>query len=465
VGLISYLDDIVKELHNTSLVKNGFWIMKSIINYPRAILADYKNNAYPDRKQDAVFLTASTHRQLNINGKYYDKNAGPFVGILFEKGLNSFTLEEGYRGDYRYPRYNKTMFIPPIFYYHAVKAILLKKIEPHLHSKLRKFAEFISYLEENTSELNHRIIYSLIQRVYLIRSWSEYFKKILNKVRPKIGFVVCYYGPIGMAFILACKESGVISIDIQHGQQGEYNIAYGKWNKIPENGFEVLPNYFWCWGKEEVSAIESWNHKTKNHRAIIGGNLLVNEFLNNESRLSKYYEIKIKNKVQSGKKNILLSLQLVHGLTDLFINAINSSPDNWFWWIRLHPDMKTNKKEVQKKLHLLRTKNWNISDATNLPLYALLKYMDVHVTSWSAVVLEAEMFGISSITTYPVGRDYFHKQISNTIVVEAYNLQDLIYAIDIQINNKKKIAIQQTTACIWDQILGNINYARQHPHP
>ena len=95
-----------------------------------------------------------------------------------------------------------------------------------------------------------------------------------------MGFVVTYYGSIGMAFDLACREFGIPSFDIQHGVQGSLHAAYGRWLRLPVNGYELLPSFFLCWSQKEKSVIEEWSNKfSKWHRPLVHGNLYLDMLL------------------------------------------------------------------------------------------------------------------------------------------------------------------------------------------
>ena len=57
----------------------------------------------------------------------------------------------------------------------------------------------------------------------------------------------------------------------------EICIAYGRWNKLPEAGYELLPKFFWVWSEVEAQAIDNWNRIVKQwHQPYIGGNPWLN---------------------------------------------------------------------------------------------------------------------------------------------------------------------------------------------
>jgi transcriptional regulator with AAA-type ATPase domain len=150
----------------------------------------------------------------------------------------------------------------------------------------------------------------------------------------------------------------------------------------------------------------------------------------------------------------LVSLQPVNGLSPLLVGAMKKAPDNWFWWIRMHPDMRSKRMKVHRLLQSLHRDNWSLFEATDLPLYSLLKVMDVHITEYSAVVLEAEMFGISSIITHPLGRDFFQRQIQRRMVFEAYHLEDLLSKIEE--TSRRRTPVMEEEKSHADELLAGL---------
>jgi sugar phosphate isomerase/epimerase len=82
-------------------------------------------------------------------------------------------------------------------------------------------------------------------------------------------------------------------------------------------------------------------------------------------------------------------------------DLIRESPSAWRWWLRLHPCRLHEREEIRSVLTERGLHNVLLDQATDLPLYALLRHMDVHLTEWSSVLLEAESFGVPSVVTHP----------------------------------------------------------------
>ena len=94
------------------------------------------------------------------------------------------------------------------------------------------------------------------------------------------------------------------------------------------------------------------------------------------------------------------------------MNVIKRSPPSWFWWIRIHPHQIKFKPAIKKLLYEYGIVNFNIDDATDLPLYALLRNIDFHLTCTASVVIEAAEFRVPSVFVSKEGIDLFAKQIA-----------------------------------------------------
>jgi hypothetical protein len=124
--------------------------------------------------------------------------------------------------------------------------------------------------------------------VLRIKKLSAYWEKKLSKVQPELVFIVTYYNYIGMSLNLACHRLGIHTIDIQHGVQGNYHVAYGRWYKVPSDGYQLLPYYFWVWSQDEKDVINRWSSSiNKKHIPIVGGNNWINMWKDNENPIVK----------------------------------------------------------------------------------------------------------------------------------------------------------------------------------
>ena len=439
------LNKILQKISKVLTVFQGF--LKFIIAY----FIDFKHNHKNQDSIDIVFLSHSICR-CKLNNYWYDRHCDPFRDSLKILNLNSLTLEYIPFQEYRVPRYQSSTFIQHsidfITLISYIKVFFLK--QKNLTKKLENYEGFALFLLKKN--INIRKIVNLDVQVILIRHLADFFKKKLIKFKPVICFLVNYYGAMGMAFNLACRELDIISIDIQHGLQGEVHPAYASWSKLPLDGYELLPSRFWCWSNDEANVINQWSKKISfKHHAIVGGNLWLNMWQEQNNSLINIYDKKIlelKNS-QSNAIHILFTLQPRKDLflADWILKVIKESPNSWNWWIRLHPGMSSDRKKISQLLKKCQPANIELNHTTDLPLLALLRHIDVHITHCSSTVIETESFGVPSIVTHIDGTESFPNQIASGVAIPAYTTEELFAAIPIQAQKKIEINYKKPRSC------------------
>ncbi|MCG6167597.1 hypothetical protein LFX25_07145 [Leptospira sp. FAT2] len=445
LGFLTYLDDISKAYHNTNLLRNLLWVMKDFFLYFFSVLMDMRKNSSIKERTDIVFLTSSTTRIKTPDGHFYDRLMDPYLETLTRKNLPIHTFEIGYRGDYRIPRKYSSEFLSPFFNILAFASMFFgrKKIEDKIKT-FPKFEEFVRFIEEQNLDINRDSILQLMKRVNLIRSWATHFKKKLVKIQPKLGFLMACYGPMGMAYILACHECNVLTVDIQHGVAGDFHPGYGRWTKFPKSQkYELLPDYFWSWDQEDADSIKKWNKFTE-HKSILGGNFFLEIFKANSSDIVYQYEKLFLKIVSAQKKNILVTLQPHSGLTPVTRALMKESAEDWFWWIRLHPDMKNLHAEISKDVSsIIKNGNWDVENASTLPLYTILRFADIHITDSSAVVKEAAKFDVPSIIENKWGKDHFRTEIKLGIAKQLSDISKIQSIFNNTLYKGKRLKIDK----------------------
>ncbi|HLP10792.1 MAG TPA: hypothetical protein VK177_02610 [Flavobacteriales bacterium] len=290
-------------------------------------------------------------------------------------------------------------------------------------SSLNSYSDFIEELGVLVPDLklNDISVTGLEKRFLQFSKMTDYFSDILERNKTKIVFVVCYYEFKAMALCCAARSKKIPVVDIQHGLQGSYHAAYGSWESFPVEGYKTMPSLFWCWNEEDAAVINQWASRTNNfHVAFKGGDPWLNMWKSRASKFVADYDIKIE-KLQRNQKNPFNIIFTAQPIDDAFpstlVEAINSSPKNWIWWIRLHPRQMETVEQVKMLLNTSINKNVIIEEATSLPLPALLRNMHVNITKWSSVVLEASTMGIPSIVLHQNGVDIYSSLFNQGKVV------------------------------------------------
>ncbi len=444
------LEDITKEnIRRKNTLQKVCYVTRAVSSYLKAYFLDFRHNVRPNNN-DAVFLNHTTCRLFSVEGGVYDVFCDPLIDILDNMNIKSLVLEFAPAEEYRIPRYRPSMFIDLNLITIKIMNQLFTRQYDDISNITNAYVQLKTCLEKRIEGYKLIEISQISSQIQYIRAVADFYKKIFSIIKPKIGFVVTYYSALGMAFNLACREFGIPSMDIQHGVQGYLHPAYGRWRNLPTNGYELLPTKFLCWSQCEADAIEDWNRGVSRwHAPIILGNLYMNMFKDVSNPIPAYFKLQVNNimKIKGKSVNILLTLQpsFAYGLLDIFKEAISLSPPSWYWWVRLHPGMRKEQDEIIYKLSELHVSNFNVEEASELPLYGLLPEMDVHVAATSTTVIEAAQFGVPSVLTGTDASDYYPDLISSGFAVTAFTPEHLIKAIAEQVTKKKNHYFETTS--------------------
>ena len=265
-GNSDYSKDFFKKLWLHTLV-----ILKGLPKFVSAYIVDHKHNKKPSDPVDALLISDGLSFDL-IQGEWYEKFCDPLNRKFEENGKTSCVLTLGHI--YKVPRHLDSMFIQPHLDFIKIKTFLFKHNGRSAEERLAGFDEMAGFLERKKLPFSPPDIKDLHRSISEIRMLSNYFKKIMKFTRPKVAITSCYYSMTGWALNLACRDLGILSVDIQHGVQGSGHPAYSLWGSIPDNGYELLPSIFWSWSSYEAQTINHWCAKVKKfHQSIVGGNL------------------------------------------------------------------------------------------------------------------------------------------------------------------------------------------------
>jgi len=276
----------------------------------------------------------------------------------------------------------------------------------------------------------------VLSRLYL---WIIHAFKLTSAIK------VCWYGLDGMALALACSRAEIPCIDLQHGVAGAgHHRAYSNWTKFPSTGYSLMPTSFWCWSRlDEQSLRACFDAHGINVDTKVIGNLWAK--LAKKRGHSPWYKNlfcldgKVKNWADNGSEVILVTLQ-GENLPVMIRDALMLSPANWHWAIRVHPRFATNL-SVLKSLEEA-TQRYSFVDikcSSASSLYPLLSAVKVHVTEWSAVYYDADLFGVKTVFVSPNSLQLFGEVIDSGAALYADTPEKLIAALRQIVRNSHSI--------------------------
>jgi hypothetical protein len=254
----------------------------------------------------------------------------------------------------------------------------------------------------------------LMQSLSRLRTLAHYFETALCAVRPRAVFVVCYYAPEMRALTLACRRLGIPVLDLQHGKQGRFHHAYTHWQQVPKGGWQLLPDVFCVWGEESRTNIVSHlPERESHHQAVVVGNLWM-ALWNGEDHpvLDPEHEAFLR-RLSRFRRTVLVTLQpLNEPLPDTLLDAMTRAPADWMWLVRMHPNMRASTGILSERLERVAAGRFEMTLATAMPLYALLRHAGHHVTGWSSVAYEALSFGVPTTLIHPTARQLYPDYIA-----------------------------------------------------
>ncbi len=294
---------------------------------------------------------------------------------------------------------------------------------------------------------------SVINALAVILSSKKAMLNMVQRQQPQLIVSVCYYTHLNFTMSLVAKNLGIPFADLQHGKQGVNHIMYGGWNKMPPDGYRLLPDFFLVWGKNSRDNISRYSD---NHsfRVLVTGNLWMlrwkESFNKQKTGLEKL--------IDRYSRVVCFSLQqaLEKPIPDFVLSEISGNTDV-LWLFRLHPGQNQGKDEVRKILQSLETSNWEMEVASQQPLYAILAHSNVHMTCWSSVCIEALNFNLRSVIVHPNGAKEYEREIEEGLFQYADDkpsLKDVLNRIgDSQIDTSSYFASQEVAEEAFRKLL------------
>lgn len=360
-----------------------------------AALKDHEHTPLSIRRADAVFFSDGVSF-VRLDGRWVERHCDPIADQI-ESGGGRVALLTPLHGP-PIPRSRPSWFLQPAIDLTTVAAKaahLARPARPLLagfKDAMRRLYERWGAVAASESELSRQATYIL--------SYSRLYRGLLKRIRPKAVFVVCYYGGERYAMIHAARHLGLLSVDIQHGVAGDSHWAYTSWQRVPKSGYSVMPSHFWCWRDEDAEAIARWAGQGGPHRPLVGGNPLAEAFLDDGGHLATSYDRARESSRPDavGKPAVLITLNGFETQTQLeaIAECLRRLP-SMFFWVRLHPSRLGRAEGVFQALRTVPRSQWDLSSASSLPLYALLRAVRVHITEGSSTAYEAAMFGVPTV--------------------------------------------------------------------
>ena len=429
----------------------------------RAAREDVAATDHGARRRDIVFLSDGLSFGL-LGGAWVERFCDPLIAIARQRGLTS-ALWTPSRLHQR-PRLTPSCFVQAGIDRANLAGALRAKLAPrpaHLPERERVEA-WLGRAGHGHDALRVGCIESDGCR---LRSVADHFRRALDVARPSLAFVVSYYGLEGMAFVLACREAGILVVDLQHGVQGDMHPAYARWPRPDAGVHALLPDRFWVWSSWEEDVVAQWSKGTR-HAPIVGGNPWLEVWRDG----SGWPGVAAASEAASGLRQradgrpvVLTTLQ--YGLDPAeqmqpLAAVMRIAASRLVFWVRLHPAMLERREEIRGLLEAAGP--FELDLPSDLPLQALLPRADVHLTHSSSTVIEAAQFGIHSVLTTDYGRELFGPLLaSGDATVAVGGAQVLVDELDRSIAQRRgrsRDMPQSQVEAAFDRLAGDARKAR-----
>jgi hypothetical protein len=383
------------------IIKIIKWLIYNIKNY---FVSDnyFKNSIF-------FFGVPTAIVNVKKNNKRYDRIFDPILKNLSKKKYKKVYFNNSFIS-------NLNMAYP-INGINCYYNLILKdyKVPIELEVLIYKISK-----NHNLDVLN--ILYEFRNEFNNLTTWYLYTKKFLKKyTKIRKVFFYPWYASNSMGIILALKEKGIETIDIQHGEQGSYQGMYTHWKKVPQNGFNLLPDYFYCWKKKIIEIHnKSSNYKFKlKHKSLI-----FKDYWGRELEKGKI------KKINNSKIVILFCLQPYTEksestlIPDFFIEYMNKNLSRDIKIIiRIHPNDKKIIKHLKKKISGFKFKDMVSIDVGKFSLYDSFSEATHCLSKSSTATIQALNYGLKSA--------FFGKEVKEKF---SYVLRDISF-LDHKKNN------------------------------
>lgn len=386
---------------------------------------------------DILFFSRAQEHREQVGGAFVNPFLDPLIHLTSEQHSQMKIEVDSDLVRKNLPRLEPTVFINAIRYFIRSRLITGTGKSSQI-DKISNFSEFKTCVTNICNGINLDENY-YIRIVALFKKFERFFYEVLTVIQPKVVFLVCYYDPVEMGLISACRRLSIKTVDVQHGGQGKYHGMYTHWTRAFEEGYELLPDFFWVWGEKTKLNIQRFQPDgLRKNIPVVGGNLWLSQWMhtNRYEEVSDKYVDFVKMLGKYKKVILYTSHNIAEPFLGCLLEAMRMSPDSWIWLIRLHPRLRNQLAEIDNFLQTKGLDNYEMRISTEISLYLLLKKVDYHLTCWSSVCYEALYFGVPTTIVHPNGATLYEEYIEKGIFTYAADVRELLSVIES--DSKKK---------------------------
>jgi hypothetical protein len=364
------------------------------------LVARYRSGSEVDTSATMLFVSRPTNIQtLRGSGLGFDRIVDP----LFFLAHNRARAQKFYVG---------TTDPAPALYLPAGN---LAAPYPYWGAGLEGKAQQIGDLFVQAGLNRDKALASFAIKFAALRKWYDVGRATFGKsLDLKVLLVSAWAFPDTMGLIAAAKERGVTTIDVQHGKQGRYQGMYSWWTAIPPDGYQMLPDSFWCWGEASCAHILDSSPARSTHRPFVGGYPWPDFY---RKFIGQGHAVDATQTAGTPSTRVLFTMQgragtHVEPIPEFFVDFLKSpGARETVIRFRCHPNATDGTSYCRQRLREVSASRFEISEGkTNL--FDELLWATHHVTAFSSCGYEAELFGVPTLMFGEEARSIYAEEIS-----------------------------------------------------
>ncbi|MDM9620889.1 CDP-glycerol glycerophosphotransferase family protein [Rhizobium sp. S96] len=358
---------------------------------------------------DVLFL-ANVAPAIEIDGILLNPHLDPLRNALGKKGIRTLTAY------YDSVPENRVCAFPSISLSDKVRRA---KIDSRSKGELSKLQERLSTSLGGDGGIDDKTQKSILKQIENTLKLRVHYQQVFkSNAALKCLFVTNYYSAHGWGAVSAAKSLGIPTVDIQHGLQGRYHHAYS-WPELKNESMSCVPDHFLCWTKHDHENLDGYP-LTRGRSKIIGpGHFQLEKLVEAygsaqepaSTGFARYSQLSdellhfAEQTRSKGKK--IAGIFLQYKEDEKWLELLrNSVPSNTELWVRRHPGVRRldpNPAEMD-----------GIHFVDRFPLTSVLNSVDVVVTGYSSVGIEAFHLGHPVVAYSPLSKEFLEPYCTST---------------------------------------------------
>lgn len=284
--------------------------------------------------------------------------------------------------------------------------------------------------------------------------YADIFGKLMDVYRPESILMAGYFDELKFGIVHAAKRRGIPVVDVQNGAQGTTHIMYRHWNVPIRGGYSTLPDVFLCWSEFWADRLRQSLSPLKQQVTVKTGG---HPWYGKLASIIDGQKFSNKPFIPKNKPTALFAVQPANfrDTVDFLLDAMDADKER-FWMIRFHSRMVGEIRHFMEELEGYENR-FDIVEATRMPLWEAISAVDVVVSFWSTVLLDALYIGKPAVVAHPNGKITFEDLIARGHLYYADSADEFTRIADNLPRNAAVVVPElETPAIYFRDLLDNV---------